>query len=136
MEQQLKQFAEAGECGDLTITYSDLHGLWGGVSVTLSTSGAYERLERKRGAGIPDLIQGTVAPAHIRDVVRLLSEIKAWEQRSPERAPVPDESRATLTLQAGGVESSIWEWYNELAKNARLVRVRSLLIELSEVDTA
>jgi hypothetical protein len=60
-----------------------------------------------------------------------LLEIKAWEQRMPERAPVPDESRATLALRAGDIETSIWEWYNDLAKNTRLARVRSLLIGLA-----
>jgi hypothetical protein len=132
MEQQLKHFAEGRASHDLTITYSDMHGLWGGVTVTLSTSGTYERLERKLGASAPDVVRGMVAPAHVRDVVRLLCETKAWEQRTPERAPVPDEIRATLTLRAADVEASIWEWYTDLEKNARLVRVRSLLVELGE----
>ena len=136
MEQQLQHFAEGGESDDLMIIYSDMHGLWGGVTITLSTDGAYERLERKRGAGVPDVIRSTVVPAHVRDVVRLLIEIKAWEQRTPERVPVPDESSATLTLRAGGVEASIWEWQNDLAKNARLARVRGLLLELAEADAA
>ena len=134
MEQHRKKFGAGGDSSDLTITYSDMHGLWGGITVTLSTDGAYERLERKPGAGVPDLVRGAVAPARVRDVVRLLSEISAWEQRTPERMPVPDESRATLTLRAGGVEASIWEWYNDLTKNARLTRVRSLLLELADAD--
>jgi hypothetical protein len=102
-----------------------MHGLWDGVIVALSTSAAYEYLERTRGASAPEVIRGTVGPARIQDVVRLLLEIKAWEQQTPERAPVPDESRATLTLRADDAESSIWEWYNDLAKNARFVRVRN-----------
>lgn len=136
MEQQLNHFVEGGESDDLTITYSDMHGLWGGVTITLSGSGTYELLERTRGAGVPHVSQSIVAPERVRDVVRLLSEIKAWEQYTPERVPVPDESRATLVLRAGGVEASIWEWYNDIVKNARLVRVRSLLLELAEAQAA
>jgi hypothetical protein len=128
MEEQLRQLVEGRAADDLTITYSDMHGLWGGLTITLSTSGAYERLERTRGVGDPDVVQGRVASARIQPIARLLLEIKAWEQRTPERAPVPDESRATLTLRTGGIESSIWEWYNDLAKNDRLVQVRSLLV--------
>jgi hypothetical protein len=128
MEEQLRQLIDGHTTNDLTIVYSDMHGLWGGVTITLSASGAYERLERTRGANAPDVVRGTVAPARIQQIVRLLLEIKAWEQRTPERAPVPDESRAALTLRAGGIEASIWEWYNALAKNARLVQVRSLLV--------
>ena len=35
MEQQLKYYAEGSDLGDLTITYCDMHGLWGGTIVTL-----------------------------------------------------------------------------------------------------
>jgi hypothetical protein len=45
---------------------------------------------------------------------------------------VPDESRAVLTLRTGGDEATIWEWYNDLGKNARQARVRALLLELVE----
>jgi hypothetical protein len=65
-------------------------------------------------------------------VARLLLEIRVWEQLTPEWPPVPDESRAVLTLRAGGDEVTIWEWYNDLGKNARLARVRALLLELVE----
>jgi hypothetical protein len=111
---------------NLTAGYNRrMHGLWDGVIMTLSASAAYEYLERTRGASAPEVIRDTVGPARIQDVVRLLLEIKAWEQQTLERAPVPDESRATLTLRADDAESSIWEWYNDLAKNARFVRVRN-----------
>jgi hypothetical protein len=135
MEQQLKDFAEGRACHDLTITYSDMHGLWGGVTVTLSSGGAYQRLERTRGASVADVVRGTVAAARTQAIARLLLEIKAWEQHTPERAPVPDESRATLTLQSGDSEVSIWERYNDLEANDRLVRVRSVLLDLAKEAT-
>jgi hypothetical protein len=53
VEQHLKDFAQGRATQNLSIVYSDMHGLWGGVTITLSTSGAYERLERTRGA--PDI---------------------------------------------------------------------------------
>jgi hypothetical protein len=96
MEQQLQRFVDGAEADELMIIYNDMHGLWGGFTITLSASGAYERLERARGASLPLVRRGTVAPARVHDLVRLLSEIKAWEQHTPERMPVPDESRATL----------------------------------------
>jgi hypothetical protein len=132
VEQQLKDFAEGHASQNLTIVYSDLHGLWGGVTITLSTSGAYECLERPRDVIVPDLLRKTVTPAHIQNVLRLLLETRAWEQHTLERMPLPDEVRATLTLRTGAVESSIWELYNNLEKNGRLVRVRRLLLELAK----
>jgi len=107
IEQHLKDVADGRATHDLTLTDSDMHGLWGGITVTLSTSDAYERLKRTRGAGLPDVVRSTVAPAQVQDVARLLLETQAWEQRTLERAPVPDESRATLTLRDGGVETAI-----------------------------
>jgi hypothetical protein len=133
MEQQLKNLAEGHATQNLTIMYSDMHGLWGGATVTLSTSGAYERLERARGAIVPDLVRRTATPAYVQEVLLLLREIRAWEQQPLERAPMPDEVLATLTLKSGNAESSIWELYNNLEKNGRLVRVRRLLLDLAKV---
>jgi hypothetical protein len=134
VEQQLKEIADGRATQNLTIVYSDMHGLLGGVTITLSTSGAYELLERARGAIVPDLMQRTVTPAHIQNVIRLLLETRAWEQLPLERTPMPDEVLATLTLKIGDVESSIWELYNNLERNGRLVRVRRLLLELAKVE--
>ncbi|HET9223440.1 MAG TPA: hypothetical protein VFO07_13095 [Roseiflexaceae bacterium] len=131
MEDHLQDIVAGRAAHTLTITYSDVHGLWGGVAVTLTTHGAYERLGYLRGASAPDVVRGMLAPARIQEVVRLLLEVKAWEQRTPQRAPVPDESRATLMLRAGEAASSTWEWYNDLTPNARLIRVRDLLVALA-----
>jgi hypothetical protein len=136
MEQQLKNLAEGHATQNLTIVYSDMHGLWGGVTITLSTSGAYECLERSRGAIVPNLVRKTVNPAHIQEVIRLLLETRAWEQLTLERMPIPDEVRATLTLKIGDIESSIWELYNNLEKNGRLIWVRRLLLELAAVHSS
>ena len=132
MEQQLKDLAEGSAAQNLSIVYSDMHGLWGGVTITLSTSGAYELLERARGQVVPDMVRKTVTPAHVQEVICLLLNTRAWEQLALERMPIPDEVRATLTLKIGDIESSTWELYNNLEKNGRLVRVRRLLFDLAK----
>lgn len=132
MEEYIKDFAEDRATQNLTIIYSDMHGLWGGVTVTLSTSGAYEILERPRGAIVPELLRKTITPEQVQEVLSLLLETRAWEQQSLERMPLPDEARAALTLRTGDLEASIWELYNNLEKNGRLVRVRRLLLELAK----
>jgi hypothetical protein len=133
MEQQLKDFAEGRATQNLTIVYSDMHGLWGGVTITLSTNGAYERLERARGQMIPDRVGRTVIPAHVQAVIRTLLEVRAWEQMKLERKPLLDEFLATLTLKVGDAETSIWELYNNLERNGRLVHIRRLLLDLAKV---
>jgi hypothetical protein len=132
MEQKLKEFAEGQATQNLTIVYSDLHGLWGGVTITLSTSGEYELLERKRGMIVPELVRRIIPPVHIQKMIGLLLETRSWEQPPLERAPLPDEALATLTLRTGDSETSIWELYNNLERNGRLVRVRKLLLELAK----
>ncbi len=131
MEQQLKDVAEGRATQSVSIIYNDMHGLWGGVTITLSTSGAYERLDRARGAIVPDLVQRTVTTNHVHEVLRLLLELRVWEQQQLQRAPMPDEVLATLTLRTGDVASSIWELYNNLERNGRLIRVRRLLLDLT-----
>jgi hypothetical protein len=79
------------------------------------------------------MVRRTVIPAHVLEVIRLLLETRAWEQQMLQRTPIPDEVRATLTLKIGDVESSIWELFNNLEKNGRLVRIRRLLLDLSKV---
>src|SRR5688572_30010067 len=98
---------------DLYVCYSDMHGLWGGVTVTAGPAGAYERAERRQGDAEPAVVRGTLAPAQLQDLARLLLEIRAWEQRTPEAPPLPDESRATLVIRCAGAKSSIWERHND-----------------------
>src|SRR5262249_35262761 len=114
---------------DLTIAYSDIHGLWGGIAITLAATGSYEYLERKRGARAPEVLRGTLTSAQVRDVVRLLLETRAWEQRISQRTPVPDEVWVTLTLRSGDIETRVGEWANDLKQDDRLVRIKSLLVE-------
>jgi len=132
MEAQLKDFSEGRASQNLSIIYSDMHGLWGGITITLSTDGTFELLERARGQIVPDMVRRTVTPAHVQEVIALLLETRLWEQQMLQRTPIPDEVRATLTLRTGNVESSIWELYNKLEKNDRIVRVRRLLLELAK----
>jgi hypothetical protein len=110
-----------------------MHGLWGGVTITLSTAGAYELLERARGQVVPDMVRKTVTPAQIQDAIRLLLDLRLWEQQALQRTPIPDEVLSTLTLKIGDAESSVWELYNNLEKNGRLVQVRRLLLDLAMV---
>ena len=132
MEEQLKDFAEGRSTQNLTIIYSDMHGLWGGITVTLSTDGAYERLERARGHIVPDMLRRTLTAAQIQEVIRLLLARRLWEQQTLLRTPLPDEVRATLTLRTGNLETSVWDLYNNLEKNDRIGRVRRLLLKLAK----
>lgn len=128
IEEGLKQF-QAGklEPTKLTVIYSDLHGLHGGLELEVSGDGKVRQ----------QAVRAKVQPAsdlgaeQVQQLVGLLIEQKAWEQRVPERTAVPDESRARLTIQIGGQSTTIWEWYNDLSANDRMVRVREKMKDLA-----
>jgi hypothetical protein len=132
IEQHLNDFVAGRAAHSLSIVYSDMHWLWGGVTITLSSSGAYERLEHLRDSIVPDLVRKTVSPAHVQQVIHVLLEIRAWEQQALQRTPMQDEALATLTLRADSAETSIWELYKKLERNGRLLQVRRLLLELAK----
>jgi hypothetical protein len=118
---------------DVSVSYDDMHAFWGGVTMSVSKAGSYERTQRARGANAPRVITtASVDAREVRELAGLLLELKAWEQETPERAPFPEESRATLTIRVGDTKISIWEWYNDLAKNGRLIRIRDRMLELGK----
>jgi len=81
MEQRLDSFVYGRASSNLTVVYSDMHWLWGGVTITVSTNGAYERLEHQRASIVPSLVHTTITTERIRQVVVLLRELRAWEQQ-------------------------------------------------------
>ena len=132
VEGTLKAILTGGEVPpDLVITYDDMHGLWGGTAMVIRGSGGGARRERARGDAEPEVFETTIPRERLLELLKLLIEHEAWEQRTPERQPAPDESRATLTVSVGGRESRIWEWYNEMAKNARLIQIKTKMEEMT-----
>jgi hypothetical protein len=114
---------------EIEITYTDLHGLWGGLRLTVAGTGRVEQESVRADEQPPQPRQLT--DREVREIADLLLEVSAWEQRAPDRAPQPDESRARLIIRAGPAQSVIWEWYNDLDRNARIARVRDLIESLA-----
>jgi hypothetical protein len=128
MEAELKEIVASGRVpADLAITYDDMHGLWGGTTFALRGDGHLERRVRPLGASAPTISEAYIGERALLDLVRLLVDISAWEQRTPDSMPVPDESRAYLTLSTGTTRSVIWERYNGMQTNDRLIRVKNWL---------
>ena len=108
---------------DLEVVYDDMHGLYGGETITVRGDGTIEVVRRDP----PQEATTSTAPVtsdQLQGIVELLLDIAAWWQEVPERTMLPDESRARLAVRCTGAESSIWEFYNELEGLDRIVRVR------------
>lgn len=105
-----------GDLAPLTVTYDDIHGLHGGLRLRIHGTGVVEQSAVREPAGKPR----QVSRDHLNRLVALLVTHTAWEQREPERAPLPDESRATLSIRYGSHSVRIWEWHRDLARNGRI----------------
>ncbi len=132
MEDELKAFVTAAgrSPADLTIKYDDMHGLWGGATMTVRGDGSLIRRTRMTGAPQAEVERKTVGARELIELVRLLVELRAWEQLVPESQPVAGESRAYLTITLGGSTSGVWERVNEMRANDRLLRVKNYLTAL------
>lgn len=117
---------------ELEITYSDLHGLYGGLKLTIRGTGDVEQKAVRRTA--PEMHRLTAE--QVRQLVELLVEKEAWKQETPEAVAVPDESRATLSITVGTAKSSIWERFNDLKSNKRMIEIRDRMQKFAWRETA
>ena len=135
LEQALRAAAGGGDVPpDLEVVYSDMHGMHGGTTIKLSGDGTLASQHMQRG----ELTErsGRVPADSVRALIGLLVELQAWEQRTPPRTPVPDESAAGLRIRAGGEEARIWEWFNDMGANQRLSRILGMLGRFVSHSTA
>jgi hypothetical protein len=111
----------------LSVTYDDLHGLHGGLRLTIKGDGSVSREAVRVEVGEA---KEKVDAKDLNDLVKLLVHHQAWEQRVPERPPVPDESRARLEVRVGDAAVTVWEWFNDLPKNKRLGEIRDRMMKV------
>ena len=131
MEEELKGIVAAESVpADLTVTYDDMHGLWGGTTITVRGDGSVERRTRALGAPEAEVTLKRVGGRELVEIVRLLVELEAWEQRTADEQPVAGESRARLSISVGRRVSCMWERVREMLENDRLLRVKNHLIAL------
>lgn len=116
----------------LEVVYDDMHPLWGGMTVSVKGDGKVHMETRQRGQPAPTTTESTATAAKVMDLVKLLVNVEAWNQKTPDRTPVPDESRATLTVKVDAVQGGFWEWYNDLESNKRLSKVRDAMTEMAK----
>ena len=125
MEYDLKAILATRQApADLSITYDDMHGLWGGSTLTVRGDGRLERQVRPRGAPESRSSNKQIGEHKLLELVRLLVELSAWEQRTPDSPPVPGESRSYLTISLNANTSRIWERFNDMPANNRLIRIK------------
>jgi len=114
----------------LRITYSDLHGLYGGLELVVSGTGEVSQETKRRSAPAA----ARLTDEQVRELAKLLINLRAWEQETPDTPALPDESRVVLRIVAGETESRIWERMREMESNDRVIRVRRKMQEFAWGD--
>ena len=113
-----------GDLTLLTVTFDHLHALHGGLQLAIHGNGTIQQQAVRTTVGDP---KDKVTPDDLTALVALLVKHEAWTQRIDKRPPVPDESRATLKTCYREACVEIWEWHNDLDKNARIGDVLKLM---------
>ena len=128
METELKHISDTRNVPtDLVITYDDMHGLWGGTTITIRGNGRAERRTQQIGLVEIDVVQKQIDEPALIELIDLLIKLTAWEQVTPDEMLIPDESRANLAISVNGHTSSMWERVNEMASNNRLSQIKNRL---------
>jgi hypothetical protein len=130
----LESAGEARSIPDgLVVVYDDYHPQWGGkrIVVQADRSIEVEQWRPNQPENAPDSWRGTVPEEAMKQLVRLLLEIEAWEQQAEEDATRIDDAKARLEVRVGGEGDSIWEWANDLQANGRIVRIQQHLEALA-----
>ena len=135
MENELKNIVATNIVpAELTITYDDIHALWGGTMITVRGDLTMQTQSKETGARAATTSQKHVDQRELINLIQLLIELKLWEQLTAEQQPFADESRAWLLLGINDNSTRVWERVNELAVNNRLVRIKTFLERLSRQD--
>ena len=121
---------DQGEWRNFTVKYDDLHPFHGRLTLTIFGTGDGEQKILFPGRAEIAGRTRNVSSIDLKHLVNLLLARKAWEQRIPERSPVPDESRSHLVIRYANDSTTIWEWYNDLPQNQRLVEIREFMMKV------
>lgn len=124
IEEALGKLAKGdGDWKRFSVTYDDLHPLHGGLTLTIDGAGKVtQKAVRQKVGEVKD-----VSASDLKKLVELLQKHQAWEQKEAERKPRPDESKARLMIRYGEDSVTVWEWYNDLRKNNRLLEIREAM---------
>ncbi|HRH93591.1 MAG TPA: hypothetical protein PKV72_03605 [Candidatus Peribacteria bacterium] len=129
METRLQTIvAGKADAADLTVVYDDGDAP-DGVKLTMSGNGKVEREGHLPKAPETRNQLHDLTPEQVRVLAKLLVDIQAWEQQTSDHVPAPDETRATLTIHLGAMESQIWEWHTDVAAQNRIGKVRQAIEE-------
>lgn len=117
----------------LVVIYDDYHPRWGGQRIVVKGDRTLEAEQWRpnQPEDAPDRWSGTVPEEAMVVLVRLLTEIEAWDQQTDDDDTRIDDAKARLEVRVRGEREAIWEWANDLQATGRIVRVQQHLSALA-----
>lgn len=117
----------------LVVVYDDYHPRWGGhrIVVTGDRSLEVEHWRPNQPENAPDQWSGRVDEEAMKQLVRLLVAVEAWDQQVEDDDTRIDDAKARLEVRIDGERQAIWEWANDLQANGRIVRIQQHLSALA-----
>lgn len=113
----------------LKVTYDDSHGFHGGLILSISGDGSVSQKTERTTIKPP---QKQISKIDIQSLVTLLIEEECWSQITPPRTAVPDESSTSLIISYENQETVIWEWFNDMTSNDRIIKIRNHMTMISK----
>ena len=111
----------------LEISYSDMHGLYGGLKMSVRGTGEVRQEAVRLTVPSPRNLTGD----QVRRLVETILDLELVTQQTPDAAALPDESRAVLEIVAGDAKCRIWERVREMPENGRMIHVLDLMKEFA-----
>jgi hypothetical protein len=94
------------------------------VEMEIRGDGSFLRYDRQ-GLELTALEnRGRLDPERLKPLLRLLLDIKVWQDVPLTRVGVPDEGMTSVKVSAGATEATISEWQNDMKSQQRLIKVK------------
>jgi len=102
--------------------------IWGGEQISINGDGA---VTYQSSSSLPPLIKNKVSQFHLYQLIDMIIAEQAWQHQTQ---PPPEHHycRANLSIEYKNFSSTMWEWTEELQDNQRLIKLKDLIIEVTD----
>lgn len=134
VKEGLEQFlAGKLEGKDLSLRYSDRHPIHGGLEMIIKGDGSATIFEGRKGP--PEGQKSSATAAEVKALVKLMQELKAWEQHNistgdPENVRRTDQSYGFVTIKVGEATTTIREYHQTRVRTLKVMKEMKAVLGL------
>lgn len=110
-------FGEEAEWGNSSIDLHDIHGLWGGIDVSISDNGQvylqHVKLNNKEGKHYIKTYKFTLTESELKSIIVEFIKNDFLNIKTKDRFGVPDEAQPNIRVKQGDKVVNIKKWQND-----------------------